>query len=259
MHDMHPDRDMIWLRQEDIEEATGLSYYKIGKAIDLLESKNLIYRERETQTLQPKMLYRVLEENVVELLRSKNLTSIGEQDKVVNLYRSKNLTSIGGKSEGHNNNNSSNNNITKKEELPPIEYNKVLDKVPPIDYTSNDIIVTEGGNIPPLEKDLRYILKVARYILSTEKYSEWDNIIQSAKLTEDIVTRTLSSGNLYLSDKQRDLLNKKVLDFNTVFEDLKDMKLNQRMNKLNTVPSSLQSSVQEWFRNNPIKTHKPRF
>jgi hypothetical protein len=100
MHEMHPDRDMVWLRQEDIEEVTGLSYYKISKAMDLLESKNLIYRERETQTVQPKMLYRVLEGNIVDLLRLKNSTYTPAE------------------SEGHNNNNFINNDLMKNEVHP---------------------------------------------------------------------------------------------------------------------------------------------
>ncbi len=71
MHTMHPEEDMVFCKQSYIEKETGLSYHRIGKAIELLESRNLIYRERETQTLQPKMLYKVLEDNVLELYRLK--------------------------------------------------------------------------------------------------------------------------------------------------------------------------------------------
>lgn len=81
MHTMHPEKEMVFCKQSYIEQETGLSYHRIGKAMDLLESKHLIYRERETQTLQPKMLYRVLEDNVLNLYRSKDLTSIGEKTK----------------------------------------------------------------------------------------------------------------------------------------------------------------------------------
>jgi len=114
MHVMHPKKDMVFCKQSYIEKETGLSYHRIGKAIELLETKNLIYRERETQTLQPKMLYKVLKDNVMEL------------------YTSKDLTSIGGKSKGHIN------NIPKKEYIVEEEYNVNVSNVELWDKLMNE-------------------------------------------------------------------------------------------------------------------------
>jgi len=80
MHSMHPDKLMVFCRQSYLKQETGLSYHRIGKAMDLLQSKNLIYREREVNTLQPKMMYKVLEDNIVDLYRLKVSTSIGENN-----------------------------------------------------------------------------------------------------------------------------------------------------------------------------------
>lgn len=80
MHVMHPDRDMVYLRQEDIEKETGLSYHRTSKAMELLESKDLIFRVRESGTVQPKMMYRVIEDKLTEIYRLNSSTSKGQKD-----------------------------------------------------------------------------------------------------------------------------------------------------------------------------------
>ena len=140
MHDMHPEEEMVWLRQKDIQEATGLSYYQISKAMDLLEKKNLIYRVRESETLQPKLLYKVFEDKVVDILRSKNLTSKGEN------------------SGGHNNKDISNNDSTNND---LVNIDKVVVKESKEGYTKHNF-----SKVNPLS------------IFNKNKVSEFDDMFE---------------------------------------------------------------------------------
>lgn len=133
MHMMHPDKEMVFLRQEDIEKETGLSYHKTSKAMDLLESKGLIFRVRESGTIQPKMMYRVIEDKLTEVYRLNSSTSISQKDG------------------GHNNNNIINNKDIKNKEINNnIEYmNSIVD--------NEDISEEELSIIPDdlLSKELK--------------------------------------------------------------------------------------------------------
>jgi predicted transcriptional regulator len=77
-HDIHPEKEMIFLRIKEIEDETGMTYHRINKALTLLETSGFIFKQKEKK-LNPVMMYKVFEDKIVDLLRLNNSTSCGEE------------------------------------------------------------------------------------------------------------------------------------------------------------------------------------
>ena len=90
VHQMHPDKELVFCRQKDFMEYCNLSEYTLRKVLNMLEEKNIIYREREKGTMQPVVMYKVQEQEVVRLLglenASKEINRLDNESKQTRIH-----------------------------------------------------------------------------------------------------------------------------------------------------------------------------
>jgi hypothetical protein len=147
IHDQHPERDMVWRKQQQLMDSCNLTITGLRNAMNILKDKNLIYVEKKSNPA--KNYYKVLEDNVDALLSSGKM-STSDQPRENDKKPSGTMPSSDKGECSHNNkhnnnqitNNQGNNSISYKEWINSLS-NSDKDKVKNLSEEDKKYIFTE--------------------------------------------------------------------------------------------------------------------